>query len=204
LHGVAAGAQLERSPPDWFEETAMEKPPRKILLVDDEENVLSALRRTLRREPYDILLANGPEQALELLSQHQIDLVLSDHLMPRMTGLELLKIVRNRHPSAMRLILTGHADMQTAIDAINHGEIYRFLTKPWDDTELKVTLHLAFEQLDLELHNRHLLAMARAQRPPADRIDRASPLMRTIPRYARGYIVIDTDSIDLVETLEAC
>ena len=68
------------------------------------------------------------------------------------------------HPDTMRLMLTGHADMQTAIDAINQGEIYRFLTKPWDDTELKVMLHLALERLDLERENRRLMAMVSEQR----------------------------------------
>src|SRR5690349_8927459 len=124
--------------------------PRKILIVDDEENVCNALRRSLRKEGYELFFANEPAKGLELLKTTPVDLVLSDHLMPNMTGLEFLKLVRDRYPNCMRMMLTGHADMQTAIAAINQGEIYRFLTKPWDDTELKVTLYLAFEQLDLE------------------------------------------------------
>src|SRR5690349_14681200 len=135
----------------------MESPVRKVLIVDDEENVRNALRRSLRKQGYELYFAAEPSEALTLLAQQPVDLVLSDHLMPNMTGLELLKVVRDRHPDCVRMILTGHADMQTAIDAINHGEIYRFLTKPWDDVELRVTLHLAFEQLDLQRENRRLL-----------------------------------------------
>jgi DNA-binding NtrC family response regulator len=122
-----------------------------------------------------------------------VDLVLSDHLMPEMTGLEFLKLVRDRHPDSVRLMLTGHADMQTAIDAINHGEIYRFLTKPWDDTEIKVTLHLAFEQLDLERENRRLLATVRRQQGLLERIEREHPALRTLVRDAAGAILIDED-----------
>lgn len=168
-------------------------PQRRMLIVDDEENVINALRRSLRREGYDIQVATRPADALALLRQAPVDLVLSDHLMPEMTGLEFLKLVRDRHPDSVRLMLTGHADMQTAIDAINHGEIYRFLTKPWDDNELKVTLHLAFEQLDLERENRRLLATVRRQQGLLERIEREHPALRTLVRDATGAILIDED-----------
>jgi two-component system, probable response regulator PhcQ len=93
----------------------------------------------------------------------------------------------------MRLMLTGHADMQTAIDAINHGEIYRFLTKPWDDTELKVTLHLALEQLDLERENRRLLAMVRQHEDLLRNLERKHPGICSIIRDETGAILIDED-----------
>ena len=164
---------------------------RRLLIVDDEENVINALRRSLRREGYHIQYATRPADALALLRESPVDLVLSDHLMPEMTGLDFLKLVRDRHPDCARLMLTGHADMQTAIDAINHGEIYRFLTKPWDDTELKVMLHLAFEQLELERENRRLLATVRRQQGVLERIEREHPALRTLVRDASGAIVID-------------
>ncbi len=165
--------------------------PRKILIVDDEENVCNALRRSLRKEGYELQFANEPAQALEILKTNRFDLVLSDHLMPNMTGLEFLKLVRDRYPDSMRMMLTGHADMQTAIDAINHGEIYRFLTKPWDDTELKVTLYLAFEQLDLERENRRLLATVRRQNDLLKSLERDYPGIGEIVRDADGAIVLD-------------
>jgi two-component system, probable response regulator PhcQ len=171
-------------------------PQRRMLIVDDEENVINALRRSLRREGYDIQVATRPADALVLLKQAPVDLVLSDHLMPEMTGLEFLKLVRDRHPDSVRLMLTGHADMQTAIDAINHGEIYRFLTKPWDDNELKVTLHLAFEQLDLERENRRLLATVRRQQGLLEKIEREYPSLRTLVRDATGAIVIDEEELE--------
>lgn len=169
----------------------MSATPRKVLIVDDEENVCNALRRSLRREGYEMHFAHQPIQALEILSQHTFDLVMSDHLMPNMTGLEFLKLVRDRHPDSVRLMLTGHADMQTAIEAINQGEIYRFLTKPWDDTELKVTLHLAFEKLDLERENRRLMAMVRRQQNLIQALEAEHPGIAAITRDAAGAIVID-------------
>ncbi|MBX5481759.1 MAG: response regulator [Myxococcaceae bacterium] len=165
--------------------------PYSILIVDDEENVQKALRRSLRKEGYELLFASQPSEALALIKTRPVDLVLSDHLMPNMTGLEFLKLVRDRHPDALRMMLTGHADMQTAIDAINQGEIYRFLTKPWDDTELKVTLHLAFEQLALQRENRRLLAMVRRQHDLLQSIEREYPGIGRVVRDADGAIVID-------------
>jgi DNA-binding NtrC family response regulator len=173
-----------------------EKSPRKLLIVDEEENVCNALRRSLRREGYEIDVAHNASEALQILQRTRYDLVLSDHLMPNMTGLEMLKMVRNRFPDCMRLMLTGHADMQTAIDAINHGEIYRFLTKPWDDTELKVTLHLAFEQLDLERENRRLLAAVRYHEELLQKLERDHPGIASIVRDDSGAIVIEDDQDD--------
>ncbi|HYX93117.1 MAG TPA: response regulator [Myxococcaceae bacterium] len=165
--------------------------PRRLLIVDDEENVCRALRRTLRKEGYELFFASQPSEALSLLKTTPVDVVISDHLMPNMTGLEFLKIVHDRHPDSLRIMLTGHADMQTAIDAINQGEIYRFLTKPWDDTELKVTLHLAFEQLELERENRKLLAMVRRQHDLIKTLETQYPGIGELVRDAEGRIVID-------------
>ncbi|MCA2980588.1 MAG: response regulator [Myxococcaceae bacterium] len=173
----------------------MEKPAvtRRILVVDDEENVCHALRRSLRKEGYELFFGNEPAQGLEVLRKERVDMVISDHLMPNMTGLEFLKLVRNRYPDVMRIMLTGHADMQTAIDAINQGNIYRFLTKPWDDTELKVTLFLAFEQLELERENRRLMAMVRRQYDMLKALEKDNPGISSVVRDAEGYILIDEE-----------
>ena len=168
-------------------------PPRRILIVDDEENVCHALRRSLRKEGYELFFGHEPAEGLEVLKKQPVDMVISDHLMPNMTGLEFLKLVRERYPSVMRLMLTGHADMQTAIDAINQGSIYRFLTKPWDDTELKVTLYLAFEQLDLERENRRLLSMVRRQYDLLKKLEREHPGIAHVVRDADGAILLDED-----------
>jgi len=106
---------------------------------------------------------------------------------------EFLKLVRNRYSDVMRIMLTGHADMQTAIDAINQGNIYRFLTKPWDDTELKVTLFLAFEQLDLERENRRLLAMVRRQYDLLKSLEAENPGISHVVRDSEGFILLDEE-----------
>lgn len=173
----------------------MSTAPRRILVVDDEENVAKALRRTLKRDGHEVVVASAPSEALELLKHQQFDLILSDHLMPEMTGLELLKLARDRQPDAVRMMLTGHADMETAINAINQGEIYRFLTKPWDDAELKVTLFLAFERLDLERENRRLLAMVRRQRDHFKALEAVHPGITRVDRDPEGYIVLDAAAV---------
>ena len=128
-------------------------------MVDDDPGIRHALKRVLRREGYDFFEADGSEAALAVLSKQPIEVVLSDHRMPGMTGLELLTLVRDRFPDTIRIILTGHADLAVAIQAINQGEIYRFLTKPWDEVELKVTLFLALERQRLAATNRRLLGL---------------------------------------------
>lgn len=134
-----------------------------ILIVDDEQAVLDGLARSLRRPEYAVLTATSPDAAGELLRTHTVDLVISDHLMPGTTGIEFLKLVRDRYPDTVRIMLTGHADMETAVKAINEGEIYRFLSKPCSAVELQVTVHLALEQLELARENRRLLAVIRTR-----------------------------------------
>jgi len=166
----------------------------RILVVDDEDNVRNAIRRSLRKEGYELFFASEPSEGLATLRENQADLVISDHLMPNMTGLEFLKIVHDRHPDCMRIMLTGHADMQTAIDAINQGEIYRFLSKPWDDTELKVTIHLAFEQLELMRENRRLLAAVRRQYDLIKSLEREYPGIGKLVRDSDSASSIDRDT----------
>ena len=101
-----------------------------ILLVDDEESILNSLRRLLRSQPYELLLASSGAQALELFSTHKVDLVLSDARMPGMDGAALLAEIHKRDPQCMNLLLTGYADIGTITAAINEGRIYRYLSKP--------------------------------------------------------------------------
>jgi two-component system probable response regulator PhcQ len=133
-----------------------------VLIVDDEEGVLNGLGHTLWKTEYRLCFASDPETALDVLHDEKVDIVLSDNLMPGMSGLEFLKIVHDRYPDTIRIMLTGHADMETAVNAINQGEIYRFLLKPCDRAELLVTLHLACDKLELERENRRLLALIRS------------------------------------------
>lgn len=164
---------------------------RTIVVVDDEEQILRALKRSLTRDGYQVFPFARPADALAALKELRPDIVLSDHLMPEMTGLEFLKVVRNRSPDTCRIMLTGHAEMQTAIDAINVGEIYRFLLKPWDDVELSVALTLGLERLDLERENRKLAAMVRLQQMRLDALDHEYPGLSLVRRDDEGAILLD-------------
>jgi DNA-binding NtrC family response regulator len=135
----------------------------RVLIVDDEENVRSALRRSLRRTQHQLLFAENGSRALEVLAREEVDIVVSDHLMPGMTGVQLLRAVRSAKPYVARVMLTGQADLETAMDAIRSGDIDRFLTKPWDDLELRAALEMMCEKIATEAENRRLLATLRGQ-----------------------------------------
>ena len=111
-----------------------------VLLVDDEVSIVKAMRRALRSEGYELCLAGNGQEALKTLGERNIDVIVSDYRMPGMSGTELLTEVRNRHPSTIRIMLTGEADLQAVIAAINDGAIYKFLTKPWCNDNLRATL----------------------------------------------------------------
>jgi class 3 adenylate cyclase len=134
-----------------------------VLLVDDEEEVLGTLAETLRREGYGLRTAASPDAALRLLADGPVAVVVSDHRMPGMTGTKLLAEVRRLAPDTMRLILTAHADLPTVLEAINQGEVYRLITKPWEDAELKLTIREALAHYALAEENRRLQALTEAQ-----------------------------------------
>ena len=137
--------------------------PFTLLFVDDEEGVLNALRRIFMDENYTILLANSADKALKILEERQIHLLVSDHRMPGMTGAELLKVVRERWPETIRIMLTGYADVNSIMGAVKEGAVYKFITKPWNDEDLRLTVSLALQQYLLMHENRHLKELARQQ-----------------------------------------
>jgi len=142
-----------------------------VLFVDDEKNVLSALQRSFRRDGYAILLAGTGREALELLEKHNVALVLSDHGMPEMSGVDLLKRVKEKHPDVMRLMLTGLVDPHMVMSAINHGEVFRFVQKPWDDEDLRQVVRSALDQYDLVQENRRLQILTGQQNDELKRIN---------------------------------
>ncbi len=128
----------------------------RILLVDDELNVLRALQRIFRRENYRISTASNGNEALDLLSTEDFHLMISDYLMPGMNGAELLRRAKEIQPEMIRIMLTGHADTNAVMGAINEGAVYKFILKPWNDDDLRITVALALEQYDLIRKNREL------------------------------------------------
>jgi DNA-binding NtrC family response regulator len=129
-----------------------------ILLVDDEEHILSSLERALRTEPYAVLRGMSGPDALDILESGLISLIISDLNMPGMNGLELLQIVKEQYPEVIRVVLTGQADTGTALRAINEGEVYRFFTKPWNNDELRLSIRETLCHFDLVHESKRLLA----------------------------------------------
>tara|TARA_R110000851_G_C13101778_1_gene568610 strand:- start:10452 stop:12695 length:2244 start_codon:yes stop_codon:yes gene_type:complete len=128
----------------------------QLLLVDDEPGVLAALRRVFQRQNYQLHFARNGIEALKILEQHEIQLVISDFLMPEMNGSELLARVRERWPDTIRIMLTGHANTEAVMGSIKEGAVYRFILKPWNDDDLRLTIALALEQHALQQRNRAL------------------------------------------------
>jgi len=138
-------------------------PSHTLLLVDDEPSVLSALRRLFRGSDYRVLLAGSGDEALQMLVLEPVDLVISDMRMPEMDGAQLLEQVRQRHPATVRILLTGYADINSTIAAINRGEVHRYISKPWDDVDLQLIVKEALSRRELEQENRELLRITQAQ-----------------------------------------
>ena len=118
----------------------------KILLVDDEPSITQALTKRLRQEDCDILSAPSAEEALQILAREQIDVVVADEQMPGMSGSQLLAVVSREYPDTVRIILTGQANLEAAVRAINEGRIYRFLEKPCDGQELAAIIGEALQR----------------------------------------------------------
>ncbi len=134
-----------------------------ILFVDDEQNILNSVQRILRRAPYRLLTANNPEKGLEIVKTHQISLVVSDFRMPGLNGVKLLEKVQKISPDTIRILLTGFADTESAIAAINSGQVFRYLKKPIRENELIEAIRSGIQQYELVLENRKLMEITRKQ-----------------------------------------
>lgn len=145
-----------------------------ILVVDDEAEILFSLRGLLRQE-FELHTAESGAEALDIMQRHVIHVIMTDQRMPQMTGVELLQRARGACPEAVRIIFTGYADIKAVIDAINQGQIFRYLTKPWDPDELVSTLRLACDEYDKVTARRNLLFdfrdyVNRCQKLPGDEL----------------------------------
>lgn len=129
---------------------------RVLLLVDDEENVVSSLVRLFRRDGYRILRATSGQEGLELLVQNKVGVIISDQRMPGMTGSEFLSKVKELYPDTVRIVMSGYTELNSVMDAINRGAIYKFLTKPWEDDLLRDHVQRAFKHYEMERENERL------------------------------------------------
>jgi len=134
-----------------------------VLFVDDELNILKALQRLLRVEDMNVLCASRASEALELMEKHPTQVVVTDQRMPEVSGVDFLARVREHYPDVVRMMLTGYTEMNVAVDAINRGEIYRLITKPWNDDELRATIRQAFDHADLKAEIKRLNQVTREQ-----------------------------------------
>jgi response regulator RpfG family c-di-GMP phosphodiesterase len=153
----AAGAASGTAPVDEAVQ------PFSLLLVDDEPNILNALRRLLHGRGYRIHTAAGGGAGLELLAREPVDLVISDMRMPEMDGAEFLGRVRKDWPATVRVLLTGYADIASTVEAINRGEIFRYVSKPWDEAHLLSVIEQGLERKALEREKRRLEALTLQQ-----------------------------------------
>jgi response regulator RpfG family c-di-GMP phosphodiesterase len=133
----------------------MDKPKIKILYVDDEANNLLAFKALFRRI-YDIKTAASAAEGLALLKENTFHVILTDQRMPETTGVEFLESIIPEHPDPIRILITGYTDIQAVISAINKGQVFRYITKPWEEQELKMAIENAYEMYALREANRDL------------------------------------------------
>lgn len=127
-----------------------------VLCVDDEQNILNALKRLLRKDGYRLLTASSGDEGLKILEQNEVHVVISDQRMPEMSGTEFLARVKEHHRDALRIVLTGYTDVDSITESINKGHIYKFFLKPWNDQSLRLEIKQALDQYDLIQANKKL------------------------------------------------
>ncbi|RUR31720.1 EAL domain-containing protein [Vreelandella nanhaiensis] len=148
--GLKAYLHQKQASPDEKKVRGTEEDAQTLLLLDDEDNILRALTRLLRREGYRILTASRAQDAFELLAKHNVQVIISDQRMPEMNGTVFFNRVKDLYPDTVRIVLSGYTDLKTVTEAVNQGEIYKFLTKPWDDEELRKEINSAFRHYNLD------------------------------------------------------
>jgi len=168
----------------------------KVLIVDDESIITDMLEDAFSREPYGVLSASSAEDAFPILAQEHVDVVISDEMMPGVSGSEFLSLVRQEYPDTIRMILTGHASLESAIRAINEGEIYRFFTKPCNVFDLAITIRQALEHKDLMEESKRLLKTLKEQTAFIEVLEDQYPGITQVKRDARGEVIIDDEMDD--------
>lgn len=175
----------------------------RIQLLDDEPHILKALQRVIRREGWEADVFTDAEEALAALGETRYAVIVVDFQMPQINGVTYLQFARQSQPDAVRMVLTGHGDGPTMMKAINLAEVYRFLSKPWDDYEIVAALRSGIDLFQLRNENRRLLEQVRIQQTELDRqgrelsrLERENPGITRVERDEDGNVIVgDFDSI---------
>lgn len=130
----------------------MESKNINVLYIDDELDNLTSFKATFRRN-FNITTAESGEAGIQILEQEEIHVILSDQRMPKMTGIEFFEKIQQTHPDPIRILMTGYTDINAVIDAINRGHVYKYLTKPWNEEDVKIFVEKAFEVFKLRKEN---------------------------------------------------
>ncbi len=169
----------------------------KIQLVDDEPNILNALKRLLRPHGWEIHTYDNVEAALSGLLEHNYAVIISDYQMPTADGVTYLQFAKQRQPNAMRLVLSAYGNRDSMIKAINQAEVYRYLSKPWDDYEVVAAIKSAIDIYELKSENQRLLdevtaqrRMIRAREQELLRLEKDNPGITRVQRDADGSVLI--------------
>lgn len=170
----------------------------KIQLVDDEPQILKALQRALRLQDWEIHAFSDVNQALDALTEHEYAVIVSDYKMPHVDGITYLQFTKQRQPNAMRLLLSGHGDRQSMMKAINQAEVYRFISKPWEDYEVESALRSAIDLYLLRAKNQRLLQQLHLQQSALDlqqqellRLETEHPGITRVRRDSAGSVLIE-------------
>ena len=174
----------------------------KLLFVDDDQKVTQGIKRNLAELDYEIFTADSGQHALDILSSEPISVVVSDEKMPGMTGAEFLSRVRDLYPDTIRIILTGQASLEATVKAINEGEVYRFLLKPCNTTELIFTIRQALKQRELVVQSNKLLELTRRQSELLQTLETECPGIVDVKTNSDGAIVIEEPSDDIDTLIE--
>lgn len=169
----------------------------RVLIVDDEPRVLAGIQRILLEQPYQILTARSGREALSIIEKKPIDVIVADQDMPGMNGIELLTKVHLHHPAAVRIMLTGNATVEVAIEAINKGAITRLLTKPCDPDELVLTIHQALIQKDLKDEAGQFVSIENKRTIALGDIERKNPGITHVNLDAHGAIELEEQTAGL-------
>jgi DNA-binding NtrC family response regulator len=177
----------------------------RVLLVDDDPNLLDGLRRALHKEQYEIVCATSAEQALGILDRLSVDAIVSDELMPGMSGTALLTKVRGLYPDVSRFMLTGNASLAVAVQAINEAGVVRFFMKPCNPTDLAFCIHQELEKRDLALAARGLLRKVKRQSAVIEQLERTHPQISMVRRDVDGAVLLEESTEDVKDLIsEMC